>query len=445
MKEPSVSVGIVNAREMKFTLYGSYETGGTDVTGNQQAECVDGRIRWNGQLHRELLFKPSAGDCRFRLDDVTIGIHFHWERHEAQVFSGALKLMVVDDGKLCAVNILPVEEYLLSVCSSEMSATASLQFLKAQVVISRSWLLAQMQKRGRGDAALRPAAEGIQNDDMWVRWYDREAHTRYDVCADDHCQRYQGITRVSSPRVRRAVAETCGEVLQSGSEICDARFSKCCGGITEEFESCWEDVHHSYLSSRRDDTSSLQHPQAGNAHGESGDDRIRNEEEACRWILASPPAFCNTHDARILSQVLNTYDRETQDFYRWTVEYTTEELSALVAGNLQMDFGRITDLIPVRRGPSGRIILLKIVGTRKSLTIGKELEIRRVLSDTHLLSSAFVVEKTAAGFVLHGAGWGHGVGLCQIGAAVMGEQGYSYRDILLHYYPGADIVTAYGL
>ncbi|MBP5799582.1 MAG: SpoIID/LytB domain-containing protein, partial [Prevotella sp.] len=368
-------------------------------------EFSEGGILWRGNQYRELTFIPQSEEASFSLYDVTIGVNFHWERKETQVFSGTLRLVVESD-KIVAINELPVERYLTSVISSEMSATASKEFLKAHAVISRSWLLAQMEKRKQLDNGSTGFFSFIKKDDELIRWYDREDHTLFDVCADDHCQRYQGITKQSSPVVEEAISETRGQVLTYDDDICDARFSKCCGGQTEEFQYCWEDTPKPYLVSFHD-------------------------------------PYCNTSDKHVLSQVLNDYDQETPDFYRWTVEYSQEQLSELVNRKLKDDFGTITDLIPLERGKSGRIWKLKIVGTKKSFTIGKELEIRRALSETHLLSSAFEVEKSGDRFILHGSGWGHGVGLCQIGAAVMGEQGKSYDEILLFYYRNAQIHRLY--
>ena len=404
-KEPNVSVGIVSAEKISFTLNQPYTAKGETLTGEQQVEFCEGGILWRGNQYRELTFTPQTDDASFSLYDVTIGVNFHWERKETQVFSGTLRLVVEAD-KIVAINELPVERYLTSVISSEMSATASKEFLKAHAVISRSWLLAQMEKRKQLDTGGNGFFSFVKKDDELIRWYDREDHTIFDVCADDHCQRYQGITKQSSPAVEQAINETRGQVLTYDNEICDARFSKCCGGQTEEFQYCWEDTPKPYLTSFHD-------------------------------------PYCNTSDKHVLSQVLNDYDQETPDFYRWTVEYSQEQLSKLVNCKLKDDFGIITDLIPLERGKSGRIWKLKIVGTKKTFTIGKELEIRRALSETHLLSSAFEVEKSGDKFILHGSGWGHGVGLCQIGAAVMGEQGKSYDEILLFYYRNAEIQQLY--
>lgn len=438
-KEPEVKVGIVSGQKIHFSLNKPYLAKGETVIGEQEVEFSEGGVLWNGNQYSSLTFHPQSADASFSLSDVTIGVNFHWERKETQTFLGTLRFVVESD-KICAINELPVEKYLESVISSEMSATSSLELLKAHAVISRSWLLAQMKKR-------RDVAESGNNffsftkkEDMLIRWYDREDHTIFDVCADDHCQRYQGITKETSPHVAEAIRQTKGQVLLDGDEICDARFSKCCGGVTEEFQYCWEDTPKNYLTAVRDIALGI----------ESTLPNLTNEEEAEKWIRFNPPAFCNTQDKRILSQVLNDYDQETVDFYRWKVTLTQEKLQQLIADRLKMDLGSILDMKSVERGTSGRISKLQIIGTEKTFTIGKELEIRRTLSDSHLLSSAFIVDKydideqgVPQRFELIGAGWGHGVGLCQIGAAVMGEDGYLYDAILLHYYQGAEIKKLY--
>ena len=412
-KEPTVTVGIVTAEKIDFELKQAYVAKGEVITGPQTVSFFEGGIMWRGTQYRELTFTPQTPDATFSLNDVTIGVDFHWERKETQVFEGTLRIVVEAD-KIVAINELPVERYLTSVIASEMSPAASIEFLKAHAVISRSWILAQMEKRRRLDSGQDSFFSFIKKDDEIIRWYDREDHTIFDVCADDHCQRYQGIGGDNRKKAEQAVSETRGQVLSYDGEICDARFSKCCGGQTEEFQYCWEDAPKPYLVSIKD-------------------------------------PWCNTTDKHILSQVMKSYDQETPDFYRWTVEYTQTELSELVNRKLKDDFGIIQELIPLERGKSGRIWKLKIVGTKKTLTIGKELEIRRALSETHLLSSAFEVESRSVErggrsekcFRLHGRGWGHGVGLCQIGAAVMGEQGKTYDDILLFYYRHAEISKLY--
>lgn len=479
MKEPMVSVGIVNAQEIHFSLNMNYSAKGETHRGEEQVTFAEGGILWRGNLYQELTFTPLEEAASFSLYNVVIGINFHWERTETQIFQGTLRF-VVHEGKITAINELPVEDYLISVISSEMKATSPLEFLKAHAVVSRSWLYAQMEKR-RALAAQpdRGAFFSLQKSDTeYLRWYDREDHTIFDVCADDHCQRYQGITKATSEAVVQAVLATRGQVLTHQGTICDARFHKCCGGVTEEFETCWEDKHLPYLEPVRDTDPAKPSPLPD----------LTQECEAERWIRSTPSAFCNTHNRRVLAQILNNYDQETTDFYRWQVHYTQAELAQLVRTRTKTDFGDIIDLIPQQRGKSGRITRLLIVGTKRTLCIGKELEIRRTLSPTHLFSSAFVVDKeysplptataTPPGtppppspigtietigtiappppiatiatigtippplptaFTLTGAGWGHGVGLCQIGAAVMGEHGYPYDTILLHYYPGAEL------
>ena len=459
MKEPKVHVGILFEPQIEFVLLNPYMICGnfcngvgtyhTIVQGKQVVTYDEGEILWNGRRYNELLFEPlnEATDA-FELLDVTIGINFHWERKEDQRFLGALKVIVEND-KLTGINVINVEDYLTSVISSEMSATASLELLKAHAVISRSWLLAQIQKNKEIEAAQTVYSAMTQTEDELIRWYDREDHTRFDVCADDHCQRYQGITRASTEMVKQAIAATRGQVLMSDGKICDARFSKCCGGAFEEFQYCWEDVKYPYLRKQRDWKTEYGKRKYNSTVQLLLPD-LTVEAEADRWIRTSPESFCDTKDKKILSQVLNNYDQETTDFYRWKVVYTQDELSALILKRSGIDYGRIIDLIPIARGTSARIWKLKIVGTKKTLIIGKELEIRRTLSSSHLYSSAFVVDKedispegVPGRFILTGAGWGHGVGLCQIGAAVMGEEGYKYDAILLHYYIGANIDKLY--
>ena len=565
MQEPKLSVGIMFESKIDFSLLNAYLCNGKEFFGNQTVEFCDGKIHWNGSFHDELVFTPQQEETdSFELFNVTIGINFHWERKENQRFKGALKI-IVENGKLTAINVISVEEYLTSVISSEMSATASLELLKAHAVISRSWVLAPKYNRpapqppkGGVKSAYPPLYSRLKElalinrhnptdaenflwenlkgknidgykfrrqhiiDDCIVDfvclskklvvevdgkyhnepdvqeydklrtqllnkhgyeiirftneevlfdientlnqiklelrtktppsggwgagrsggagllWYERDAHTNFDVCADDHCQRYQGITRASTEIVKQAIVETYGQVLIYDNKICDARFSKCCGGVFEEFQNCWDDVYHPYLRKTRDYKSDTFLPD------------LTVENEAQNWIRTSPDAFCNTRDKQILSQVLNNYDQETTDFYRWKVEYSQEELSALILKRSGVDYGEIIDLIPIERGTSGRLVQLKIVGTKQTRIIGKELEIRRTLSESHLYSSAFVVDREfsegseiPSKFILTGSGWGHGVGLCQIGAAVMGEEGHSYEKILLHYYIGAKIEKWY--
>ena len=448
-KQPNVTVGIVSGQKIHFSLNKPYLAKGETVMGEQVVEFSEGGVLWNGNQYSKLTFHPQSADASFSLSDVTIGVNFHWERKETQTFLGTLRFVVEAD-KICAINELPVEKYLESVISSEMSATSSLELLKAHAVISRSWLLAQMKKRREVAASGNNFFSFVKKDDMLIRWYDREDHTIFDVCADDHCQRYQGITKETSPHVAEAIRQTLGQVLLDGEDICDARFSKCCGGETEEFQYCWEDTPKSYLTAVRDLVLGVKNEEQEDSSLFTLHSSLQDEATAERWIRSNPPAFCNTTDKKILSQVLNDYDQETADFYRWKVTYSQEKLQQLFEEKLKMNFGAILDMKAVERGKSGRISKLQIIGTEKTFTIGKELEIRRALSDTHLYSSAFVVDKydkdeqgVPQRFEIIGAGWGHGVGLCQIGAAVMGEQGYDYNDILLHYYQGAEIKQLY--
>ena len=443
-KQPNVNVGIVSGQKIHFSLNKPYLAKGEVVTGEQEVAFSEGGILWNGNQYSSLTFHPQSADASFSLSDVTIGVNFHWERKETQTFLGTLHFVVESD-KICAINELPVERYLESVISSEMSATSSLELLKAHAVISRSWLLAQMKKRREVAESGNNFFSFVKKDDRLIRWYDREDHTIFDVCADDHCQRYQGITKETSPHVAEAIRQTKGQILMDGDDICDARFSKCCGGVTEEFQYCWEDTPKNYLSSVRDIIQGVK-----SAGTPAPLPSLQDEAAADAWIRSNPPAFCNTTDKKILSQVLNDYDQETADFYRWKVTLTQEKLQQLLDEKLKMNFGDIIDLQAEERGKSGRISKLRIVGTEKTFVIGKELEIRRALSDTHLYSSAFVVDRydidekgVPQRFDIIGAGWGHGVGLCQIGAAVMGEEGFDYDAILLHYYQGAEIKKVY--
>ena len=436
-KEPIVSVGIVSASKLCFSLNAPYTVCSLEQCGKQVVELSEGRILWENNFYDELLFEPNDTQSSFTLEDVTIGVNFHWERKEAQTFLGKLRF-IVENNNICAINELPVETYLISVISSEMRATSSLELLKAHAVISRSWLLAQMEQRKAENSNAVKQPSLFKTDNEIVRWYDREDHKHFDVCADDHCQRYQGITKAANKHVVEAIKQTAGEILTSRGEICDARYSKCCGGAVEEFQYCWENIRKPYLQALPDtmpDTTSLPN--------------LTNEAVARQWILSSPNAFCNTTDQKVLSQVLNDFDQETTDFYRWTQIYSQAEVKQLLEEKLAMQFGDIIDLIPMERGKSGRIYRLKIIGTQRTLIIGKELEIRRALSKSHLYSSAFVIEKVdikdgvPQQFIIKGAGWGHGVGLCQIGAAMMGVQGYRYDEILLHYYKSAEITKAY--
>ncbi|MGE0021644.1 MAG: SpoIID/LytB domain-containing protein [Draconibacterium sp.] len=443
MKQPTIKVGIMYEPEIRFALNGYHmlrETGEI-MNGPQTVAFSDGKILLNGVAVKSanvVLNPVDPKTASFDLLDVTIGIHFHWERKENQRFKGSL-CIIVENEKLTAINDIPLEDYLESVISSEMSATSSLELLKAHAVISRSWLLAQVIKGKELKQSAKKYNPVAETATEYIRWYDREDHVNFDVCADDHCQRYQGITRQTSELVRHSITETFGLTLMHNGKVCDARFSKSCGGVAETFENVWEPEVHPYLQAIVDNP---QNP-------EGFDLDLTNEIAAEKWIRNAPEAFCNTHDKQVLSQVLNDYDQETTDFYRWKVTYSQQVIAELIARKSGRDFGQIIDLIPVERGKSGRLKKLQIVGSKLTLIIGKELQIRKTLSESHLYSSAFVVDKPKIvngipqEFVLTGAGWGHGVGLCQIGAAVMGEKGYAFDKILMHYFRGADLEKLY--
>ena len=443
MTEPHLRIGITYQPEIIFRLNETYllDPNGVPYEKIHKVNYQDGKIWLNNEMMDEeiLVFNPVRyHEASFELNDVVIGINFHWERKEDQQFKGSLEFRIENE-KLTAINIVPLEDYLVSVISSEMSATSSLELLKAHAIISRSWLLAQIEK-GKVLNQRKKAYQNIsETADEHIRWYDREDHLNFDVCADDHCQRYQGITRQSTELVEQAVTETSGMLLMYDGKICDARFSKSCGGISETFENVWEPEVHPYLQSIVDNPSL---PKGYDAD-------LTKEYAAEKWIRNIPAAFCNTIDKLVLSQVLNDYDQETTDFFRWKLNYKQADLAGLIARKLGKDFGEIVDLIPVERGKSGRLIKLKIVGTKFTMVIGKELEIRKTLSESHLYSSAFVIDKQnfdngiPGEFILTGAGWGHGVGLCQIGAAMMGSKGYKYHEILMHYFRDASISKQY--
>lgn len=434
-----VAVGIMSGKGISFVLKGNYLFNGAVCNGQSTAVIDKGRILFGGETYDELCFSPENASCVFTLKDVTIGKKFHWERKEDETFSGSLKI-VISDGSLEAINIVDVEVYLRSVISSEMSCNAPLEYLKTQAVVSRSWLMRILQSRnGSADVAAQTEINDVFNGmPRHIKWYENDVHKLFDVCADDHCQRYEGLSHAVNPAAEKAVEETSGEVLVCDGEICDARFSKSCGGVSEHFSSCWDNAEKAYLQPVLDAAEDKPLPD------------LTKEEIAENWIRHAPNAFCNSKDEKVLSQVLNDYDLETRDFYRWKVEYDAKGLSSLVNGKTGIDFGYIKNLVPLRRGASGRIIELLVEGTKKRMIIGKELEIRRVLSESHLKSSAFVVDRfdidkdgVPACVVLTGAGWGHGVGLCQIGAAVMSANGYGYRDILLHYFRNSKIKNIY--
>jgi stage II sporulation protein D len=466
-KEPILKVGILLHPTVQFELKGNFLLNSQLISkgkykaiinnsGNiefcKEVDDGDGTVKDDACIvstKEQFEFIPQSPSLTFVLKNVTIGIGFHWERDEDQEFEGGLTLQV-EGNKIRAINSVPLESYLKSVISSEMSAMNDQNLLNAHAIVSRSWLLAQIQNRGKSKTTTDCHASAnatARNDSALnevVKWYDREDHNTFDVCADDHCQRYQGITKVISENARKAIEATRGQVLMYNSEICDARFSKCCGGISEDFENVWQPVKVPYLVAVRDLIPNPASPDSYRGWNPFG----VNEDET--FITSSPEAFCNTTDPEVLSQVLIDFDRATTNFFRWTVQYTQQELLELIARKSGIDFGEIIDLIPMERGNSGRIIRLKIIGTKKEMIVGKELEIRKWLSESHLYSSAFVVEKLfsegveiPSQFILRGAGWGHGVGMCQIGAAVMSRKGYTPNQILEHYLPGATIKSIY--
>lgn len=446
-KEPQIQVGILSSSEIIFVLNGNFKCSNKRIySGKKMAVYRKGYILFDGDFYDDLTFEPVSKDNSFDLKNVVIGIGFHWQQKENQCFKGSLRF-IVEGGRLMAVNKIMVEDYLISVISSEMSATASDELLKAHAVISRSWLLNPILNR-KGKKKWIPFNKSqtqfkTVNTELstinYTKWYERDVHRHFDVCADDHCQRYQGITRASTAAVEKAIEATRGEVLIYNNKVCDARFSKSCGGASETFENCWAPEHYPYLTKVIDNSTA--------PDGFESDLTVKANAE--KWIRQSPDAFCNTTDKTVLAQVLNNYDQETTDFYRWKVAYTQAEIAELLNRRSGINIGEIIDLIPEKRGESGRIIELKIIGTKQTVFVGKELEIRKWLSNSHLYSSAFVVDKSdikdgiPQHFTLTGAGWGHGVGLCQIGAAVMGEKGYKYDEILLHYFRGAEIKQIY--
>ena len=442
--QPKIQIGIIASEEIRFSLQQKFysEIKEEFPAGDYMAAVKNNQVflksdSGNIFCSNSFLLTPEKSESFFELKNVIIGINFHWEQQENQRFKGSLKL-IPENGKVRAVNEIDLEEYLKSVISSEMSATSSPDLLKAHAVISRSWLLAQIEKTKSIKTGVGLYQTSFETENEIIRWYDREDHHNFDVCADDHCQRYQGITKIHSGKALEAVEETFGEVLIFDDKICDARFSKCCGGISENFENVWEPMRHPYLTKVVD-----------SEFGDTTCVDLRQNEEAELWIRSKPLAFCNSTDQQILSQVLPGFDQQTTDFYRWKVEYTQLEISELIKQRSGIDFGEIIKLEAIQRGHSSRIIKLKITGTKKTLTVGNELEIRKWLSKSHLYSSAFVVDHLEIvndipqKFLLIGAGWGHGVGLCQIGAAVMGEKGYSNKAILNHYFRGSELKKLY--
>ena len=443
-EEPLISVGILTNKVIKFELYGDFSVVGIkdNFSGVYTAEIKSGKIvcrssKHEVQFNEKIEFVPSDPISEsFLLRDVVIGNKFHWERKEKQRFIYSL-LLQKSGNEIIAINHIPLERYLTSVISSEMSAKSSIELLKAQAVIARSWVLAQIERSKKLVEEKEKHESSVEFKDELIKWYDREDHKLFDVCADDHCQRFQGVTKIISDAAFNAINQTKGIVLLSNGEVCDTRYSKCCGGLTESFENVWEPVKHPYLMSVVD----------YKFEPENFNFNFSDKANSEKWIRGNPNSYCNTSDRKILSHILVDYDRETKDFFRWKVEYSQEELSALIKSKSNIDFGEIIDLVPVERGESSRLVKLKIVGTKKTLTVGKELEIRRLLSKTHLYSSAFVVKKTGSNipekFTFYGAGWGHGVGLCQIGAAVMAEKGYNFDEILLHYFKNSELKKIY--
>jgi SpoIID/LytB domain protein len=448
--QPKITVGIMDRQaEVNGRLDGDFRGDGFGpVSGQFSGKAEAGMIVLFNQTNHEIARSPSisltaqkdstlrlrqrtkarSGQA-FTLFNVTIGNQFHWERMEDQTFQGDLILRLRNGGTISAINEIPLEDYLKSVISSEMSAEAPIEFLKAHAILSRSWLLAGLGRKGKAKETFIPLVKIIEKEGEVIRWYDREDHDLFDVCSDDHCQRYQGITKIVSNQAVEAVRETRGMVITYQNEICDARYSKACGGITEEFDTAWDDKRVSYLTSISDAPVSHQ--------------PVSTEEKASAWILSEPEAYCNTKDEGLLKKILPSFDRDTKSFFRWRVEYSRQELGEILREKSGFDFGTLQEIVPLSRGPSGRISRLKIVGSKKSMVVGKELEIRRWLSRSHLYSSAFVVRVEADRFIFDGAGWGHGVGLCQIGAAVMATKGFSAEKILKHYFRGVEIKKIY--
>jgi stage II sporulation protein D len=438
-KEPVIRVGLMeHASEVRGVFHGPFDVAGVPWSGEFYIRSENNTIVLSDAGGKAIMADIEVecrhtNDATCTINDVSIGIQFHWERKERQTFQGDVRFVARHDGTITVINLISVEEYLTSVISSEMSAEAPMELLKAHAITSRSWLVAMLEreKRNVGVAPMR----SVQRGNEIIRWYDREDHDIFDVCADDHCQRYQGITKILAQRAVDAIRTTKGVFLAYEDEICDARFSKACGGLSEEFPYAWEETSVPYLTNVSD--AKIQYPP------------IRTEGQAEEWIRGNPEVFCNTSDGKILKQVLQSFDRETTDFFRWIVEYSREELEELIRLKSGYDFGTLKDLVPLQRGPSGRIVRLRIEGSKLSMTVGKELEIRRWLSKSHLYSSAFIVERELGEdgivkrFILRGAGWGHGVGLCQIGAAVMAAKGLKAEDIVTHYYKGAELRKLY--
>jgi stage II sporulation protein D len=427
--EPEIKVALLqNYREAKITLNGNFQlSDGSDITGFLNIRSIPGAVILSDASGAQLagsreVFLAAQENSTFSLE-VKIGIDFHWQQTQKQTFRGGILVQINPDSSFNFINNISLEDYITSVISSEMSAAAPLEFLKAQAITARSWLVAMLDRKKRNVHA--PRIDDAEDDEI-IRWYDTNDHSLFDVCADDHCQRYQGITRITSANAAKAVQATHGIYLVYDNVICDARYYKACGGRTEIFPTAWEDKNLPFLQSISDSATGLP--------------PLDSEEEVRNWLTERPPAYCNTRDKTLLGRILPFFDQETIDFYRWQVSYVREELEEILYKKSGIDFGTLQNLTPVKRGPSGRISKLKIEGTKRTVIVGKELEIRRWLSPSHLLSSAFVVStqhsQTGAVecFILDGGGWGHGVGLCQIGAAVMASRGFKAENILAHYF-----------
>jgi len=434
--QPKLTVGVMDRQaEVSGRLDGNFRWDeSSSVSGRFSAKAKARTIVLGDEADREVCCSKSIRltgqeGSTFSLFNVTIGSRFHWERAEDQTFQGSLILLSRNDRTITVINEILLEDYLKSVISSEMSGAAPKEFLKAHAILSRSWLLAALDRKKKKIGKSTAASKTTKKRGEVLRWYEREDHDLFDVCADDHCQRYQGMTRIVSKRAEEAVLETRGRVITYQDELCDARYSKACGGITEDFDTAWDNKRIPYLRSISD--ALIPHRP------------ITTEEEASAWILSNPQAYCCTKDERLLEKILPDFDRETIGFFRWKVDYSRTELEAILREKSGFDFGTLKAIVPLHRGPSGRISRLRIVGSKRSVVVGKELEIRRWLSRSHLYSSAFVVEPEAKRFVFHGAGWGHGVGLCQIGAAVMATRGFSAEEILNHYFQGIEIKKIY--
>ncbi len=424
-KEPTIRVGLIQDREnTKFSIDKSVSLvpeKGMKIKLTPQGKetwrifANEGLVCENLTTHEKHAY-PEAGFIRIEpedlkntltvLHDVTIGIQFHWEREEDDDYPYILEFCKSSAKKIMAINELPVERYLESVISSEMSGDCPSALLHAHTVIARSWLLAQMQN---------------------------PPHVNYLVCHDDHCQRYQGMRRWTKS-AGNAVKDTHGEVLTYQGEICDTRYSKSCGGITENFENCWPPQKVSYCQTIVDAPENKISPVPD----------LTKEENVRTWVTFRPASFCNATPQE-LERLLVEYDREIKDLFRWEVIYSQDEITKLIESKTQRKLGQLKEIKTGKRGRSGRLLSIDFIGTTGNIHVDDQLEIRRVLSPSHLYSACFVVD-TEGGkdsvpdkFILRGGGWGHGVGLCQIGAAVMSTHGYDYKQILQHYYRGTEL------